>query len=125
MPRYFFNIHDGHADIDETGTMLDDIHDARLEAVRFAGRFIEMHAAAMKIGEEWRLETVEETGLLLFRIDFVMSQSPAVENLSHRDSTVDEDRIVGLFQMAPSSVSMGRSHDRLDVPPPVRERNVG
>jgi hypothetical protein len=38
MPRYFFNLKDGHTSLDEEGTELADIHAARREAVTFAGQ---------------------------------------------------------------------------------------
>jgi hypothetical protein len=40
MPRYFFNIMDGHCDPDLTGTDLPDIYAAQGEAIRASGEML-------------------------------------------------------------------------------------
>ena len=41
MPRYFFNVHDGHSCLDTEGTELVNLDTARREGLRFAGQVIE------------------------------------------------------------------------------------
>ena len=78
MPRYHFNVHDGHTDIDREGTELPDVQSARSEALRLAGAIIDDAGRRSDLGEEWRVEVMDETDLMLFRMDFIVVESPAV-----------------------------------------------
>lgn len=80
MPRYFFHVHDGVDLRDEDGTELSDIRAARVEAVRFAGEVIANDADRRSLGEDWRLEVTDEAGLILFRLDFTIAESPAAQS---------------------------------------------
>ena len=82
MPRYHFNIYDGITSIDRDGTELPDVQSARREAMILAGAVIEDSAKISKLGEEWRMEVTDDTGLLLFRLDFMVSQAPAVPEMA-------------------------------------------
>ena len=78
MPRYHFNVYDGHSEIDTEGTDLLDWQHARREAVRLAGAILANEADKLLLGEEWRLEVADPTGLILFRLDFSFHESAAV-----------------------------------------------
>ena len=80
MPRYHFNIYDGITSIDREGTELPDIQAARREAIIFAGAVIEDTGKRLKLGEEWRMEVTDDDGLILFRLDFIVSEAPAVKD---------------------------------------------
>lgn len=86
MPRYHFNIFDGQSSVDQEGTELPDIAAARREALRLSGAVIEEAAKLHKLGEEWRMEVTDDTGLLLFRFDFVMMNTSATASLKPRQS---------------------------------------
>ena len=76
-PRYHFNVYDGRRLLDEEGTVLPDIRRARQAALATAGELIRDSAKRSKIDEEWRMEVTDGTGLLLFRLDFVISDASA------------------------------------------------
>ena len=82
MPRYHFNVYDGHAEMDVDGTELPDIDAARADALRLAGAIIADAGARADLGEEWRVEVTDDTGLMLFRMDFVVADAPAVRQKS-------------------------------------------
>ena len=77
MPRYHFSIYDGVSLPDHDGTELPDLQAARQEAIRFAGKIIADEARTLSLGEDWRMEVTDGSGMLLFRLDFVVTASPA------------------------------------------------
>ena len=71
MPRYFFNVYDGHDDIDREGTELRDLDHAKSEAVNLAGRSIaDMGDSFWASGREWLLEVTESSSTVLFALKF-------------------------------------------------------
>lgn len=40
MPRFHFNVYDGRTTIDQVGTDLDNLNEAKLEAIWLAGQMI-------------------------------------------------------------------------------------
>lgn len=79
MPRYHFNVYDGVDMPDEDGTELPGLVFARREAIRLAGSLLEEGAGDILPGSEWRMEVTDGTGLVLFRLDFNIHQSPSVQ----------------------------------------------
>lgn len=77
MPRFHFNVHDGVTALDRDGAELADWGDARLEAVRLSGAILETDARRIAVGEDWRMEVTDETGLALLRLDFTVMASAA------------------------------------------------
>lgn len=80
MPRYHFNVYDGVELLDKKGVELPDFIYARREAIRYAGNLLEDGAIKDNLGEEWRMEVTDAVGLLLFRLDFFITPSPAVQS---------------------------------------------
>ena len=78
MPRYYFNVYDGKVTLDPDGMELSDTAQARRMAVRMAGQIFDDDAELVALGEDWHMEVVDETGLLLFRLDFVVTDAPAL-----------------------------------------------
>lgn len=78
MPRYYFHIHDGRSIIDRDGMELPDVAQARRMAIRLTGQFFEDEAELVSLGEEWRMEVTDGQGLILFRLDFVVTSAAAV-----------------------------------------------
>ena len=74
MPRYHFNVYDGPAEMDVDGSELSNVQQARIEALRLAGVIIHDAATRANFGEEWRVEVTDDTGLMLFRMDFVVAE---------------------------------------------------
>ena len=78
MPRYHFHIHDGRTIIDTDGLELADAAQARRMAIRISGQYFEDEADFIALGEEWRMEVTDARGLILFRLDFVVTNAAAV-----------------------------------------------
>ena len=78
MPRYYFNVYDGKDTIDDVGAELPNVVFARREAIRYSGAILEDEAERLSLGEEWRMEVLDETGLILFCLTFMVTASPAV-----------------------------------------------
>jgi hypothetical protein len=73
MPRYYFNIYDGVDILDNVGTELPDFAFARREAIRYSGAILEDEAERLSLGEEWRMELIDNTGLMLFCLNFMVT----------------------------------------------------
>ncbi|SEG26080.1 hypothetical protein SAMN04488144_112106 [Methylobacterium sp. 190mf] len=82
MPRYHFNVHDGSSILDGAGTELPDWQSARLEAVRRAGDILKQDAQRIALGEDWRIEVTDQTGLILFQMTFLVVESPVMRRHS-------------------------------------------
>ena len=78
MPRFFFHVHDGRAVLDEEGTELPDFDQARREAIRLAGQILDNEAPNLELAEDWHMDVTDESGLILFRLDFTLTASAAV-----------------------------------------------
>jgi len=85
MPRYFVNVHDDRNSIDEEGMLLPDWKAAQSLAIRYAGEILQSDAERIKTGEDWYLEVTDETGLILFRLDFSLNASSALAHLNLRN----------------------------------------
>jgi hypothetical protein len=74
MPRYFFNLKDGHQSLDEDGTDLPDIYAARKMAVTFSGEVLREGAGdSLWQGEPWRLWVTDKPhgdGRTFFTLNF-------------------------------------------------------
>ena len=84
MPRFHFNIYDGVSLPDEDGTDLPDARNARREAIILAGAVLKDSAKSDTLGDEWRLEVTDNAGLLLFKLDFTVTESPAAKVMGAR-----------------------------------------
>lgn len=89
MPRFHFHIHDGKDILDHEGTELPDFQEARRQAIQYAGTLIAQEFTDLPSGEDWWLEVTDAAGLLLFRMDFVVMESPAIR-ATRRASKLDE-----------------------------------
>ncbi|HEX9931209.1 MAG TPA: hypothetical protein VGB08_00010 [Allosphingosinicella sp.] len=81
MPRYFFHIHDGVGNHDTEGTELKDLATAKCEGVKLAGRAICDDAATFWDRREWSLTVTDETGLVLYSLNFLGVEAPAAARL--------------------------------------------
>ncbi|GLS44229.1 DUF6894 family protein [Methylobacterium brachythecii] len=78
MPRFFFNVQDGQTIMDHKGVDLSDWSTARLHAISIVGRILAEEPERIAVDEDWLLEVSDSTGLILFRLDFHVTASPAV-----------------------------------------------
>ncbi|SDA33641.1 hypothetical protein SAMN02799622_05580 [Methylobacterium sp. UNC378MF] len=73
MPRYFFNVHDGHSSLDQEGIDLPSPDVARVMAIRLAGEIFRDEAERMLLGPAWRLAVLDEAGKSVFSVDVHLS----------------------------------------------------
>ncbi len=78
MPRFFFNLHDVDAAIDEEGCELDDLDSARVTVTEFLGATIKDSGLELFGESGWRLEVTDERGLILFAIYVVAQDAPVI-----------------------------------------------
>ena len=78
MPRFHFHVHDGCSVLDPEETELPDPQAARLEAIRIAGDILKHDAHRIALGEDWRIEVTDHTGLILFQMTFLVVESPVM-----------------------------------------------
>ena len=70
MPRYFFNVYDGHSKLDTNGTELPEIYTAQSEAIRRSGEILRELGGKFWNGTEWKLEVTDANGTVLFVLNF-------------------------------------------------------
>ena len=75
---YHFNVNDGQAYPHKLGMECASLQDARVEAVQRIGRLLAEQAARFWTGDEWSMEVTDQTGLTLFTLVLIASNSPAV-----------------------------------------------
>lgn len=78
MWRFDFNVLDGTQPIDEIGTELPDRPAARLAAVQLAGEILKDDPTCVALGDDWRIEVMDEAGLVLFQLRLVLVETPAL-----------------------------------------------
>lgn len=66
--RYFFHTADGSRERDTEGVALASLHDARVEAIKFAGDRIAEQPDMLADGRPFRVEVTNEHGLQLFTV---------------------------------------------------------
>ena len=76
MPRFHLNVYDGRTTIDQVGTDLNNLNEAKLEAIWLAGRMISENFEHICSCAEWRLEVADDQGLVMIRLDFSVVMSP-------------------------------------------------
>jgi hypothetical protein len=81
MPRYHFHV-DGQSSQDDDGFILTNLAVAKCEALRMAGRILCDEAAAFWDRAEWSMTVTDPTGLALFRLEIVGTESPSVQSLA-------------------------------------------
>jgi hypothetical protein len=62
MPRYCFHVEDGKKIIDDEGTVLAGVEEARTEAVVVSGEMLKDHGRKFWNNGEWRLWVTDESG---------------------------------------------------------------
>ena len=75
MPRYFFNVHDGHSQLDKDGTDLAGPDEAHAMAMRLAGEIFRDEAERMVLGTAWRVAVLDEAGKSVFGVQVYLSAS--------------------------------------------------
>ena len=82
MPRYFFNVQDGHSAPDLEGVELSDVYTAQAQAIRMSGEILRDMGAKFWNGTEWKLEVTDVWGHVLFVLRFSAEERPALSDTS-------------------------------------------
>lgn len=95
--RDFIHVYDGITLLDETGIELPDLTFARREAIRYAATLLETAGKRDSLGQEWRMEVTDSEGLMMFRLDFVVTDSPAAASASNKNPSVALSSVHRIF----------------------------
>jgi hypothetical protein len=71
MPRYFFDIKDGHDFPDLQGSEWPDLAAARIEAVRYAAEVLKEMPERFWNAEEWKMTVSDQRRQQLFTLKFL------------------------------------------------------
>ena len=70
MPRYFFNIHYGDTLLDDHGTMLPNLSDARTRAMQTCSEMLlDGRGTSLWDGTAWSLWVTDDAGKILFSLN--------------------------------------------------------
>jgi hypothetical protein len=78
VPRFYFDIDDGHSAPDPEGHELDDVTIAKCEAIKMAGRIICDSAEEFWDRAEWSMTVTNEARLTLFTLHIVGVEAPVI-----------------------------------------------
>ena len=70
MPRYFFHVIDGREIIDNEGSELAGLREARVEAIHLAGSILRDEGDKFWKGEEWHMNVTDASGLSVLKLRF-------------------------------------------------------
>ena len=70
MPRYFFHIIDGRDIIDNVGTLLSGLREARAEAIRTAGAILRDEGDQFWDGTVWQMNVTDLSGQSVLKLRF-------------------------------------------------------
>jgi len=70
MPRYFFHVIDGREIIDNQGSELASLKEARVEAIQLAGAILRDEGDKFWNGEEWHMDVTDASGQSVLKLHF-------------------------------------------------------
>jgi len=70
VPRYFFHVQDGSNFVDEDGTELSGVEEARTQAVVASGEALKDQAAKFWNSGDWLMNVVDEDGAAVCSLRF-------------------------------------------------------
>ena len=70
MPRYFFHVIDGRKIIDNEGSELAGLKEARIEAIHLAGSILRDEGEKFWSGEQWHMNVTDASGLSVLKLHF-------------------------------------------------------
>jgi hypothetical protein len=68
MPRFFFNLEDHERLLDDEGTELPGTNEARIEAVKFAGEYLQDNPQLLADETQFRVVVEDENRTMILRI---------------------------------------------------------
>jgi hypothetical protein len=84
MPHYHIELRAANRVWETLDVERDDLEGLRLEMARFVGQLLKDHAHQIWSDQEWRVDVTDETGLILYVLHILASDSAATAPL--RDS---------------------------------------
>ncbi|TGD93710.1 hypothetical protein EU555_33010 [Methylobacterium nonmethylotrophicum] len=91
MPRYFFHVFDSDACHDHEGKELPNWQAAQVVAILHMGTILQNNAAEISVGDDWHMDVMNETGILLFRLDFSIVRSAILDQISNKYIYLDSN----------------------------------
>ncbi|WP_208642313.1 DUF6894 family protein [Methylobacterium terrae] len=82
MPRFYFHVFDSAAVLDPEGAELPNWQDAQSHAIRYMGEILQSNAKLIDWHDDFHMDVTDKTGLLLFRLDFSIVRSVALNYTS-------------------------------------------
>lgn len=73
MPRYFFDISNGIDTVDDEGTVLSDVTEARRQGIAAAGAMVSDEGDAIAAGGTWTMRISDETRTVFCTIQFAVN----------------------------------------------------
>ena len=70
MPRYFFHVIDGREIIDNQGSELAGLKEARVEAIQLAGAILRDEGDTFWNGQEWHMDVTDASGQSVLKLRF-------------------------------------------------------
>jgi hypothetical protein len=70
MPRYFFHVIDGRDIIDNQGSELAGLKEARVEAIHLAGSILRDEGDEFWNGEQWHMNVTDASGQSVLKLRF-------------------------------------------------------
>jgi len=70
MPRYFFHVIDGRSIIDNQGSELAGLKEARVEAIQLAGAILRDEGDTFWNGQEWHMDVTDASGQSVLKLRF-------------------------------------------------------
>ena len=70
MPRYYFHVIDGREIIDNEGTELSGLREARVEAIHLAGSILRDEGDKFWKGEQWHMNVTDASGQSVLKLRF-------------------------------------------------------
>lgn len=80
MARFYFNVRDGQANPDQTGTDLPSLVAARAYAIQVVCESLQGDSTTVWQAPTWHVEVTDDRGLVLFDIHVIATVSPAVHS---------------------------------------------
>ena len=84
MPRYFFHVIDGREIIDDEGSELAGLREARVEAIHLAGSILRDEGDKFWKGEEWHMNVTDASGQSVLKLHFSAEDQDTAPEEDHR-----------------------------------------
>lgn len=84
MPKYNIELRTQDRVWETLAVDCDNQSELRIEVARFVGELLKDHAAQIWADEEWRVDVTDSTGLILFIMHLIVTDSAAAAPMRHQ-----------------------------------------